>query len=304
MRRIQSGLLLLALIFQFQTCSAVSSISYIPQEFPDGTNYNVNLFILQYSYDNDSDFFGLQSATSSLWGDLNIGLVTIPAPFTNNGVSYMPLGVYTNTDVVPADVLFDTEAIILTNCADGSFNTNTFRLGNAQFINWPQDQSAFVRSTVTIPSLAYHTSGYQWQKDGANLMDDGHFIGVTNATLVITNVQLADAGDYTVVANHPYTPASAGLTLKVFKPINLGMMAQPTPGTFDLMISNQDGSAFEPERVPNLQVYSTTNLSLDISQWNVETNSGVISNGILQINFQDLDGNIKFWRVVENSPAQ
>ena len=73
----------------------------------------------------------------------------------------------------------------------------------------------------------------------------------------------------------------------------------PHGGGFELLVSNQDNSPVEPERIPNLKIYSTTDLTLDFSGWNAETNPGVISNGVLRIDYPDDGGNSKFWRLLE-----
>jgi hypothetical protein len=57
---------------------------------------------------------------------------------------------------------------------------------------------------------------FQWQKDGVNLSDDGRVSGATSATLTISSVQLADAGNYSVVVSNPYgSVASSIATLTV-----------------------------------------------------------------------------------------
>lgn len=202
--------------------------------------------------------------------------------------------------VLPPDVLSETYTLTWTNYTFGTNYSEPLTLAGAQFVIFPQpSQSAFVNSTVSFTALAYHTTGYQWQKNGTNLLEDGHFIGVTNAILTITNVQLSDTGNYTVIANHPTNPASADASLSVYKPIQLGLAALPSHGGFELLVANQDGSVFEPERVPNLQIYSTTDLALDFADWNIETNTGVISNGVLQIDFPDDGSNGMYWRVME-----
>jgi len=274
-----------------------TQIAVITQPYLDGTNYNVTLFMqIIREAQGGTGALGLSSITN------NTGFVPFQVlaqmSWTPSG-DPPPLTLVAVQDIVNPDALFNADTLILTNYFDGTISTQALIVGQAQFMVSPQNQSVFVGDTVTFPALAYHTSGYQWQKDGTNLVDDGHFIAATNATLVITNVQLADAGNYTVVANHPYTPASAGAGLNVYKPIRLGLAVLPPTNGFNLLIANADGSGFEPERIPNLQVYSTTNLGVDFSQWNLEANTGGISNGVLQITFPDDGSSAKFWRVSE-----
>lgn len=257
-----------------------------------GTNYNV--LIIESSVTNtdgkpDTGVLGLISITNEN--------ETVPVDvFSQSSV----MTIYTASVVVPADALSETYTFTWTNYTYGTNYTESLTLGGAWIATWPQDQSVFVGDTATFSATAYHTSGYQWQKDGTNLVEDGHFIGVTNATLTITNVQLTDAGYYSLIANHPSQPASAEATLSVYKPIILQLTNITNQGgACELWVANQDGSPFEPSRIPNLQVLSATDLSPDTAIWNVETNAGSLSNGVLQFRFSNSVNRAKYWRVME-----
>ncbi|HWH69550.1 MAG TPA: DUF4082 domain-containing protein, partial [Candidatus Sulfotelmatobacter sp.] len=59
--------------------------------------------------------------------------------------------------------------------------------------------------------------GYQWRRDGTNLVDGGRFTGVNAATLSITDVSTNDAGLYSVVVSNGFgTAISANAALTVF----------------------------------------------------------------------------------------
>ena len=61
--------------------------------------------------------------------------------------------------------------------------------------------------------------GYQWQLNGVTLANGGRFSGARTNTLSITNVQLSDAGSYTlVVSNAAGVVTSAVATLSVIAP--------------------------------------------------------------------------------------
>ena len=68
----------------------------------------------------------------------------------------------------------------------------------------PQSQTNSVGTTATFSVTASGTPplNYQWRKDGANLVDGGRVSGAGAATLLLTNVQTGDAGDYAVVVNN------------------------------------------------------------------------------------------------------
>jgi hypothetical protein len=145
---------------------------------------------------------------------------------------------------------------------------------------------------------AWHTTGYQWQKDGSNLVEGLHFAGVTNATLTISNVGLADAGMYAVVAQHPTSPATNSAVLSVFKPIKLSLL-QPAPGSLRLLATNADGSAFEPERLTNVAFYSTSDPTFSISNWTLSTSPVVLTNGVLQIDITNAGAGGSSWIAIE-----
>lgn len=63
----------------------------------------------------------------------------------------------------------------------------------------PQDQSLFVRATASfsVGATGLAPLSYQWQFNGNNLA------GATNSTLVLTNIQLFQAGVYAAVLSNP-----------------------------------------------------------------------------------------------------
>jgi hypothetical protein len=77
--------------------------------------------------------------------------------------------------------------------------TEVGRIGVAptfRFDLGPESQTVFVGDDVTLPARANMPAGYQWRHSGTNLP------GLTNATLVLSNIQPANAGSYTVVASN------------------------------------------------------------------------------------------------------
>ena len=196
----------------------------------DGTNYAINLFEITYlpaSGVDDGAYWGpLVSVTKD---GQAVPFITLSAVgiTSSDGTLFYPLLSYGFTVAnVPPDAIFSqtytltwqeyvSNSVVVTNY------TEDFILPiNPYFLKQPQGQSAFAGSTVTLSASAIHISGYQWQKDGTNLVEDGHYIGVTNATLVITNAQLADAGQYAVVVSNPNaTFTSTAASLAVYKPL-------------------------------------------------------------------------------------
>jgi hypothetical protein len=73
-----------------------------------------------------------------------------------------------------------------------------------------------VNATIAVVPNGTAPLSYQWKKGSANLADGGNISGATGATLILANVQLADAGSYSViVANSAGTVTSNAVTLTV-----------------------------------------------------------------------------------------
>jgi hypothetical protein len=163
----------------------------------------------------------------------------------------------------------------------------------------PQNQSVFAGSKVTFTAQAIHTTGFQWLKDGTNLVDNGHYSGTTNATLSIAGVSLADAGEYSIVAAHPALPRTNSAALAVFKPIQLSLM-QTGPGLLRLLAANADQSPFEPQRVSNVLFYSSSDLGQTVSNWTLSTNLVLLTNGVLEVDVPAYSYTSQYWIAAEH----
>ncbi len=93
----------------------------------------------------------------------------------------------------------------------------------------PQSRTNTTGTTATFSVTASGSGplGYQWRKNGASLSQGGNVMGTTNLTLTLTNVQLVDAGSYSVVvSNSGGLAVSAEATLTVPGPLSITL--QPT----------------------------------------------------------------------------
>jgi hypothetical protein len=281
-----------AVIFLWLTVAFAQAdpiVNLVVSPVPGGSNFNV---FAETTVVTNSD--GTSSGSLAL---LSVTNASDNLPFSI-AVQTPLLAIYVFQIVVPLDVLSQTYTLTWTNYSTGSYYVDSVSTGPV-FGAAPQDQSALVGGTVSLIAQAFHTSGYQWQLNGTNLVEDGHFLGVTNATLTIANVRLSDAGDYTVIAQNPAGPASADAILSVYKPIQLGWTPLPAGAGFELSVANQDHSPFEPERIPNLTVLSTTDLTAPPGDWIPEAVSGAVSNGVLLLDYAYDGSSAKFWRVME-----
>jgi hypothetical protein len=206
-----------------------------------------------------------------------------------------PLSIYTFNFLPPLDCVGETFTLF-----DGNASTNLNVVLAPVFLAEPQSQSLFVGDNASLTAQAAHFTGYQWQQNGTNLIEDGHFSGVTNSTLQIKNLSADDAGIYTVVAWHPTQPAtSTNAVLAVFKPIQLSFARTAPPGFVRLIAGNADQSPFEAGRISKLDFYSTADLSLSFTNWVLSTNSVWLTNGVLQSDFAADGIAAGFWRVAE-----
>jgi uncharacterized repeat protein (TIGR03803 family) len=102
-----------------------------------------------------------------------------------------------------------------------------------------QPQSQTNNAGATVAFLVSATSltpiGYQWQKNGTNLVNGGSISGATTDRLTITSISSSDAASYSVVVSNSYGSMTSSIaTLTVIAPPVI--TAQPTnllvlPGT-------------------------------------------------------------------------
>jgi hypothetical protein len=249
-------------------------------------NYNVSLLVSVYTNLSGDDGFYLTSPLVSVTnGECNVPF----QPIQTNGL----FKIYSFGVSPPVDALSGTFTLTWTN-----YTTNFSIAYLPIFPVEPQSQSVLVGGKVCLTAQAIHTTGYQWQRGGTNLVENGHFAGVTNSMLTITNVQSEDAGDYIVIANHPTNSTSSfDAYLSVFKPIQLGLVKSTVDGGYQLLVNNQNGDPVDDDEVSHFVIYTTADLSLPISNWDVASATGVLTNGIYEVVFSD-DGSLtKFWEV-------
>ncbi len=89
-----------------------------------------------------------------------------------------------------------------------------------------------VNLTFTVAADGTAPLSYQWKKGATSLANGGNISGATGATLTLTNVQLPDAGSYSVfVTNAGGTVSSNTMTLTVYAPASAPAGQHVTPGT-------------------------------------------------------------------------
>src|SRR5439155_15972210 len=96
----------------------------------------------------------------------------------------------------------------------------------------PGNQTVLAGSSATFTVVAGGTPplGYQWRKNGINLVNGGNVAGASSDLLTVSSVTINDASDYSVVVANAYgsvTSSIATLTL-VFRP---SIIAEPANQT-------------------------------------------------------------------------
>ncbi len=94
----------------------------------------------------------------------------------------------------------------------------TLTLTPTAILTHPSDQTVGVGGTASFSVVAEGagTLNYQWQKDGAPLVDDGRIVGANSANLQISNCDSNDQADYRcVVSGYCGTETSSAATLTV-----------------------------------------------------------------------------------------
>jgi hypothetical protein len=266
-----------------------TDLSVAITELTDGS---CNLFITEtYIIDTSGPVPGTNSFQGALVAITNRGTNVPFQTVVQTGL----LGIYAANFSPASNSLGETITLF-----DGHVSTNFFETLNPVFATQPQSRSVFVGSNVVFTAPAFHCTGYQWQKDGTNLTNNLNFTGVTNATLCTSNLTLDDAGTYTVIAEHPINPLSSlPATLSVFKPVLLSVAGDAPPGAVRILAGNADQSPFDAARVPNVQLYFTTNLTLDVADWAPVTNSFYLTNGVLECDLPTTGLSNGFWQVIE-----
>ena len=157
----------------------------------------------------------------------------------------------------------------------------------------PTDLVLPIGATANFKVGAAGTSplGYQWRLNGTNLPS------ATNSTLAFT-VQSTSSGAYSVVVSNLY-----GSTYSVNATLNPQLkFVTPAPvgGAFSLYLMDVDGSPVATNRAARVGIYSTTNVALPTSLWNLLTNPVVPSGSQLRVDgFSVTNSSGQFFRSLE-----
>jgi uncharacterized repeat protein (TIGR03803 family) len=99
-----------------------------------------------------------------------------------------------------------------------------------RILSQPSSVTIYAGLNATFNVVATGTAplGYQWQKNGTNLVDGGNITGSASSSLLLSTVALADSGIYSVTVSNPYgavTSTDAVLNVILASPV---FIQQPT----------------------------------------------------------------------------
>jgi len=95
--------------------------------------------------------------------------------------------------------------------------------------------------SLTAAANGNPTLAYQWYQGSTPRSDSaGHIIGSATSTLTITNAQLTDAGNYTVVVTNVYGSATSAVAVVTIIPAP-DIVVQPSPTSTTLYSGNEIG---------------------------------------------------------------
>ena len=144
-----------------------------------------------------------------------------------------------------------------------------------QITSQPANQIATMggNATFSVAVSAAPPRFYQWQKNGTNLLDGDNLAGSTNRILTLTNVSLADSGNYSVMVSNSLgsvTSSNALLTV-VIQPVFQTVAA--TNGTITLNWNAMNGLKYQLQ----------SNADLSSANWNNLGSVITATNGIVTV---------------------
>lgn len=185
-----------------------------------------------HGYDDGTTYTFVLSLTRNTINGLDVSATMIGGTLNATGLATLSF-----TDTVPNGFKFDTFALRPsdTNSTAAVFNSSLFKV---EFVPSatppsitidPQDQAAFVSQSATFNVLAAGTAplSYQWLFNTNTVLD-----AQTNSDLTLTNLQVSDAGMYSVVVTNSYGSVTSEVAqLTVNLPTAPSIVTQPQSQT-------------------------------------------------------------------------
>jgi len=190
----------------------------------------------------DGNFYGTTYSGGS-GGDGTVFKVTTNGTLT----TLVSFNLYNSTNgAYPyAGLTFGNDGNFYGTTSQGGITNSTFTSGMGTVFRLllppvitgqPKSQTNNAGATVTflVSATSLQPLGYQWQKNGTNLVNGGNISGATTNTLAITGISDSDAAVYSVIVSNENFSVTNYATLTVIDPPSI--TAQPSnllvlPGT-------------------------------------------------------------------------
>jgi len=178
-------------------------------------------------------------------------------------------------------------AVVGNNGAQGTFTLNWVQPSAPVFLVSPQTTNAVVGETIPFTSQAIGTPdpAYQWRKEGTNVPY------ATNATLTLTNIQVSDGTNYSVVATNLGGSVTSGVAQVYIWPNSSARLLSVQLTTNGQFIFAVAGLTNRPYRIE-----TSTNLNSSTNWVTIYTNYVTY----LYTNFNTTNEGARFYRAITN----
>jgi hypothetical protein len=241
-----------------------------------GVSFNQNVYVVTQT--NGTVQACYQPAPPLVTGGTASGWVGVPFTYqivANNspggyGANGLPAGLSVNRtngliSGMPAAAGSFPVALFATNY--GGIGSNLLNLTITKptpplILNNPVSQvvTAYQTATFTILTTGTPPLIVRWRKDGTNLSNGGRISGAASNVLSIANVQINDAGAYSVLVTNAYgtaTSSNAVLTVSVGPLRFVPGSARISDGQFSFVLQSQPGLSVEIQASTNLVDWAT-----------------------------------------------
>lgn len=153
--------------------------------------------------------------TAGAPGSFQVGFATVPGyDYTLQSTTNLAAPtVWTNLATIAGGSNVAPASVTDSNVASQSFYrlARTASVEPPSILGQPHSWATVTGATATLIVTAVGTTtlGYQWHKDGSPMANGGNISGTATDSLVVTNLQPADAGAYTVVVTNAYGSATS-----------------------------------------------------------------------------------------------
>lgn len=155
----------------------------------------------------------------------------------------------------------------------------------------PQSQQVVAGASLALSVTAVGAPPltFRWQRNTADLFDDGRILGADSPTLLLANARESDAGAYTVVVSSPWESAtSSPAWLSVLSPNTPAIRpetARRLPnGRFQFEVLGANGQTYDIQATTNLKTWKTLQTL-------------VLTNGVAQVTDPATNYAQRFYRV-------